>query len=163
MGAMAQAGCMEGGGVMGWVGAEGYEAGIPGYSMGAQMTILVGGSLPWPVSMVPLIPAVTPATVFTEGLLRVTPDWRALADRQRFRELLLQLSVLRLPPPLAPERTLLVGATHDAIVPARDVHRIAAHWPQTPVRWLPAGHVSAYLWHRPAMRRAIWDGFFGHR
>jgi hypothetical protein len=36
------------------------------------------------------------------------------------------------------------------------MERIAAHW-RCELRWLEAGHTSAFLFHRDEMRRAVVD------
>ncbi len=65
--------------------------------------------------------------------------------------------VTRLPPPAVPSAAIVVGARADAYVARASVAELAAHWPGAEVRWVPGGHVSAYLTQGDAFRSAIRD------
>lgn len=52
---------------------------------------------------------------------------------------------------------MLVGATDDAYVSPQSVKELAAHWPDSEVRWVKGGHVSAFLLQQPSFRLAIHD------
>ncbi|KAL3158180.1 hypothetical protein ABBQ32_011769 [Trebouxia sp. C0010 RCD-2024] len=65
--------------------------------------------------------------------------------------------VTRFQPPRCTRAAVLVGATEDAYVSAQSVQELAAHWPDSEVRWVKGGHVSAFLLQQPAFRQAITD------
>jgi dienelactone hydrolase len=137
---------------------------VAGYSMGGNMTAVAAATMPFGVAAVPMAPSASPAPVFTEGALRIWPALRALAAegedveaaRARLRAWLARFDATRLPPPRAPHAAIVVGTRADGFVPPREMERIAAHW-RCELRWLEAGHASAYLFHRGEMRRAVID------
>ena len=59
--------------------------------------------------------------------------------------------------PQQPKAAVIVGATNDAYVSGQSVRELAAHWPGSEVRWVPGGHVSAFLFQQPTFRQAILD------
>jgi dienelactone hydrolase len=137
---------------------------VAGYSMGGNMTAVAAATVPFSVAAVPMAPSASPAPVFTEGVLRVWPALRALAvdgegvegARARLRAWLERFDATRLPPPRAPQAAIVVGTRADGFVPPSEMERIAAHW-RCELRWLEAGHTSAFLFHRDEMRRAVVD------
>jgi dienelactone hydrolase len=137
---------------------------VAGYSMGGNLTAVVAATVPFGVAAVPMAPSASPASVFTEGALRIWPDLPALAvggedveaARERLRAWLLRFDATRLPPPRAPHAAIVVGTRADGFVPPREMERIAAHW-RCELRWLDAGHASALLFHRAALRQAVVD------
>lgn len=147
--------------LLAWARAEGYErVGVVGYSMGGQMAAMSAALAPWPVHVVAMAPAVTPASVFLDGPLRRDVAWAALGEQAvpRLRRVLTSLSVLGLPPVAAPHLATLVGTRHDAIVPPEDAIAIARHWRIAP-RWLEDGHVSAIALRPRALAQAVVDTF----
>jgi hypothetical protein len=135
--------------------------GITGYSMGGQLAAMVGASVPFPCAIVPVAAPCAPDSVLREGILHHLAEWSAIAAgsdpvaaRRALCEHLARFSVEKLPPPLAPQAAIVVGAAQDGIVPPRESERIARHW-GAELRWLPAGHVSAVLRYQGAMREAI--------
>ena len=159
--AMGRAVVRESHALLAWAGAQGYEArGVVGYSMGGQMAAMSAALAPWPVHVVAMAPAVTPASVFIDGPLRRDVAWDALRDggEARLEAVLRSLSVLSLPVVWAPSWATLVGTRHDAIVPPGDALAIARHW-GTSVRWLEDGHVSAIALRGHALSQAVIDTF----
>eukprot|EP00884_Botryococcus_braunii_P014706 jgi/Botrbrau1/23236/Bobra.0041s0072.2 len=65
--------------------------------------------------------------------------------------------VTRFPRPRRPDACILVGAQEDAYVSQESVRELAAHWPGCEIRWVPGGHVSAFLLQQGAFRSAIRD------
>lgn len=59
--------------------------------------------------------------------------------------------------PKQPSAAVLVGALEDAYVTRESIRELSAHWPGSRVRWVPGGHVSAFLLQQPAFRQAIAD------
>lgn len=51
----------------------------------------------------------------------------------------------------------MVAATDDAYVDRASVEQVAAYWPGSEVRWVPGGHVSAFLLCKQQFRQAIKD------
>jgi dienelactone hydrolase len=151
-------------GLLGYLRAEGHRPGIAGYSMGGQMALMTGASIPWPLPIVGMAPSASPVAVLTEGPLQRGVAWKALGGgdpagaRNRLREELGRISVLALPPPADPSRAIIVGTARDGFVPPREMEAIARHW-GAELRWIPAGHVSAVVFHRNALQQAMLDAF----
>jgi hypothetical protein len=140
--------------------------GVTGFSMGGQMSAMVGAAVPFPCAVVPIAATCSPDSVLSGGVLRHMAHWTALAakgeDAEAARTALCQhlsrFSVTTLPAPVEPDAAIVVGTAGDGIVPPAEMRRIAAHW-GAELRWLDAGHVSAVLRHQGAMRQAIADAF----
>ena len=164
---MASATIEEGRALLAWLRGVGHRRlGVAGYSMGGQMSAMVGASLPFPLAIAALAPSNTPATVFTEGLLSSHPRFDALARRgekpaqarEALRRLLLRFAVTSLPPPVEPGAAIVVANRRDGVVAPSDMERIAAHW-RCEICWLDTGHVGAVVLHRAALRRAVAAAF----
>jgi hypothetical protein len=140
--------------------------GVTGYSMGGQLAAMVGASVPFSCAVVPVAAPCSPASVLRHGVLHHVAEWRAIAGAGRDPEAareelcrhLARFSVTTLPPPVWPQAAIVVGTSGDGVVPPADQERVARHW-GAELRWLPAGHVSAVLGHRGAMREAIAEAF----
>ncbi|CAL8468337.1 g7877 [Coccomyxa elongata] len=94
--------------------------------------------------------------------LRFQRSQETLMARKRAQERLDKVletytDVTRFPRPQRPDAAVIVGAHNDAYVSAHSVRELAAHWPGSQVRWVPGGHVSAFLLQQPAFRKAILD------
>ncbi|HEU4382575.1 MAG TPA: alpha/beta hydrolase family protein [Anaeromyxobacteraceae bacterium] len=164
---MAAATVREGRSLLGWLERQGQgRLGVAGYSMGGQMAALVAATWPRPLAMAALAPSDSPASVFTEGLLRSHPRWDALRrpdgseDRARaeLRQLFLRYAVSSLEPPVEPRAAVVVANRLDGVVPPAEAERIARRW-GCELRWLEGGHVSGALVEQPALRRAVADAF----
>lgn len=162
---MATAAVREGRALLAWLEGAGHRRlGVTGYSMGGQMSAMVAATWPRPLAVAALAPSDSPASVFTEGLLRSHPRWDALRrpgeseDRARaeLRQLFLRYAVSTLPPPVEPRAAVVVANRLDGVVPPADAERIARRW-SCELRWLEGGHVSAVIFDQPAMRRALAD------
>jgi pimeloyl-ACP methyl ester carboxylesterase len=151
-------------GLLGYVRAQGHRPGVAGYSMGGQLALMTGASMPWSMPIVGMAPTASPVAVLTEGPLRKGIAWEALGGGDsaralnRVREELRPLSVLALPPPVDPSKAIIVGTAQDGFVPPREMEAIAHHW-GAELRWIPAGHVSAIVFHRRALQQAMLDAF----
>lgn len=166
---MASAAVREGRSLLGWLEGRGHRRlGVAGYSMGGQMSALVAATWPGPLALAALAPSDSPASVFTEGLLKTHPRWDALRrprgseDRARaeLRQLFLRYAVSSLAPPAEPRAAVVVANRQDGVVPPADAERIARRW-GCELRWLEGGHVSAVVLEQAAMRRAVADAFAG--
>jgi dienelactone hydrolase len=140
--------------------------GVTGYSMGGQLSAMVGASMPFPVAVVPVAAPCSPSSVLREGVLHHVAEWEAIAGRGGSVEAarktlcahLSRFSVTTIPPPVWPGAAIVVGTQGDGVVPPADQQRIARHW-GAELRWLSAGHVSAVLRHQGEMRAAVVDAF----
>jgi hypothetical protein len=143
--------------------------GVSGYSMGGFMAALVAALSKEPVAVAALAAGTTPAPVFTRGLLSRSVAFRALGEghggeegaRLRLASLFGLADVSRLSPPVRPEAAVVVGFLRDGYVAREDTAALHAHWPKSTLRWVDAGHVSALLFHREALRTAVADALDG--
>lgn len=94
-------------------------------------------------------------------LSRLWTDRNSMAakDAKRRLEQVLETytDVTRFPCPKQPGAAVFVGAQEDAYVTRESIQELAAHWPGSEVRWVPGGHVSAFLLQQQAFRGAISD------
>ena len=140
---------------------DGYRLGVSGYSMGGNIAALISASTPFPVATAPLAASHSPAPVFTEGVLRYSVDWAALAGESRglLAGVLGDASVLHLDPPTHTRTAVLVAASGDGYIPRRATEALHRHWPGSELRWQRAGHATLLWRHRPVLARAIRDSF----
>ena len=152
--------------LLGWLGTTRYlHRAVAGYSMGGFMAALVAALTPEPLAVAALAAGTTPAPVFTQGLLSRSIDFHALGAtvggpdraRERLAALFGSADAVRLPAPVRPDTAVIVGCTADGYVSDANTHALHAHWPGSRERWLEAGHVSAVLTHRRALRQAVVD------
>ncbi|MET0406491.1 MAG: alpha/beta hydrolase family protein [Cystobacter sp.] len=165
---MFRATAVEATALLGWLLARGHpKVGISGYSMGGSVAAYAAALFPLPVAVIPLAPAHSAAPVFTEGVLSALPDWETLgkplgsteAARERLATLLSALATTALPPLPQPRRAILMAARQDGFVPAASTLRMLQHWRGAELRYLPGGHLSAFVTGRGAIVRAILDAF----
>ncbi len=134
---------------------------VTGYSMGGAMAALAGSLVRRPIAALPMAATLTPATIYTEGLLSRSVAFHALgptADegRRRLADLFATADMSRFPPPLARDAAIVVGARADGFVAPEGTTRLARHW-GAELRWVRGGHASALFTARRAMRRAALD------
>ena len=165
---MFRATAVEATALLGWLLARGHtKVGISGYSMGGSIAAYAAALFPLPVAVIPLAAAHSSAPIFTEGVLSALPDWAVLgqslggpeAARQRLREVLSAAATTELPPLPQPKRAILLAARQDGYVPAASTLRLLQHWRGAELRYLPGGHLSAFVTGRGAIVRAILDAF----
>lgn len=165
---MFRATAVEATALLGWLLARGHpKVGISGYSMGGSIAAYAAALFPLPAAVIPLAAAHSSAPVFTEGVLSAVPDWEALgrttggpeAARQRLAELLSAAATTALPPLSNPRRAILVAARKDGFVPSASTLRLLQHWRGAELRYLPGGHVSAFITGRRAIIEAIREAF----
>lgn len=61
------------------------------------------------------------------------------------------------PVPKTPHAAVIVAATDDAYVARWSPEALHRHWEGSDLRLVPGGHVSSFIVHQPAFRRAILD------
>ncbi|OVA04819.1 Protein of unknown function DUF2048 [Macleaya cordata] len=157
-----------------WLDAEeGFgKTGVCGLSMGGVHAAMVGSLHPTPVATLPFLSPHSAVVAFCEGILKHATAWDALREdlavqqaamtleevRERMRSVLSLTDVTRFPIPKNPEATIFVAATDDGYIPKHSVLELQRAWPGSEVRWVTGGHVSSFLLHNDAFRKAIIDG-----
>lgn len=137
---------------------------VTGYSMGGFMAALTATRCNFPIAAIPCAAGLSPAPVFVEGVLSRSIEWGSLSKssgsealaRARLREILHAVADYLVDAP-KPKSAILVAAKDDGFVNHRDVQALAEAWPHAELRWLPGGHVTAYVRHQAVMRKAIAD------
>lgn len=151
-----------------WLGGRGFRRlGVTGISMGGHMAASVAALWPGPLAVAPCIAPHSAQVVFTEGLLSEHCDWEALDGTSfgpaeavsRTRELLGVTDLRRFRAPAEPRSAVLVSARNDAYIPAWSPQALHEHWTGSSLRWLDAGHVTAFLFKRKAFQDAVADAF----
>lgn len=155
--------------LLGWLLARGHpKVGVSGYSMGGSLAAYAAALFPLPAAVVPITTAHSAAPVYTEGVLSALPDWETLgrtsggpeAARQRLAEVLNKAASIDALPPLSnPQRAILVAARADGFVPSSSTLRLLQHWRGAELRYMPGGHLSAFLTGQGTMLRALLDAF----
>jgi dienelactone hydrolase len=149
--------------LLAWLRSRGHgKIGITGYSMGGYVAALAGVFFPEDIAVTPCATGISPASVFTEGLLSRYVDWPRLAAdtgdvpaaKRRLAELLERAALRRLGPPRRPDAAILVAAERDGYIDPHSVHALRDHWPGSTLRWVDSGHISTFL----LQRRALADG-----
>jgi len=138
---------------------------VAGYSMGGHMAAITAAVCPFPLACAALATGASAAPIYTQGLLSWSIDLDALAGeshlqsaaRQRLHRLIEAADVTHHAPPVRPDAAVLVGCARDGYILRTEIQRLHGHWPGSILRWLPAGHVTALITGRPALRNAIVD------
>ncbi|QSQ22342.1 alpha/beta hydrolase family protein [Pyxidicoccus parkwayensis] len=149
-----------------WLSDEGYERlGIAGYSMGGYMAALTAALFPEPLAVAALAAGASPVPVFTRGLLSWSIAFAELDGarrdaeqaRQRLGHIFDLANLTKFPPPPQPGAAILLACRKDGFVPADETRALHAHWKESELRWVNAGHVSAILTERNALCAAVRD------
>ncbi|GFP97257.1 uncharacterized protein c4orf29 homolog [Phtheirospermum japonicum] len=158
-----------------WLESEaGYgKMGICGLSMGGVHAAMVGSLHPTPIATLPFLSPHSAVVAFCEGVLKHATAWEALKKdlsmhkeaamtleqvREHMRNVLSLTDVTRFPRPKNPDAVIFVAATDDGYIPKHSVLELQKAWPGSEVRWVSGGHVSSFLLHNGAFRKAIVDG-----
>ncbi|KAJ4972362.1 hypothetical protein NE237_005461 [Protea cynaroides] len=148
------------------------KTGICGLSMGGVHAAMVGSLHPTPVATFPFLSPHSAVVAFCEGILKHATAWEVLREdgtaqrtamtheevRERMRTVLSLTDVTRFPIPKNPKAVIFVAATDDGYIPKHSVLELQKAWPGSEVRWVTGGHVSSFLLHNDAFRKAIVDG-----
>lgn len=158
---MSAATVAESSGLLWWARGRGYQKlCIAGYSMGGYMACVTAAVTPFDVGIVAMAAGASARHTFTETLFAQSIAFKALGeDRARLAAVIDKGSVRHLPTPPRTDAAVLVGCQLDGFVPKADVEALAAAWPKASLRWVPAGHISALVWQRAALRQAAVDAF----
>lgn len=134
-----------------------------GVSMGGQLAFTAAALDPHPSAVAALIPAHAASAVYLHGLISHTLAWDTLAAqlggstqdaREHLERTLGYADVRRFPALPCPRAAAVVAADRDAFVPPWSTQLLAQHYPHAHTRWLPTGHVGAFILHRRALLRA---------
>ncbi len=139
-----------------------HTMGVAGYSMGGNISALVGAAAGFPVAMAPLAPSHSPGPVFLEGVISRGIQWSALggvSERGKLTEALGSVSVLRLPTPEWASAAVLVAGRSDGFVPSAATRQLHEHWVGSELRIIGGGHATMLVRQRPAFAEAIADSF----
>lgn len=125
--------------------------GVAGFSMGAAHAGAVAALDPaGPPTLLSAV-AYTSTVPFLDGALRPFIAWSALGGEEagsaRLRELLGQISLLRLPTPARPDRIVLLAGRHDRYIDPAAVERLAAAW-RVEIGWRPHDHAGLWFFDR---------------
>jgi len=147
-----------------WLIKEGYELQVAcGVSMGGHIAAKVANFSSQPIGCVAFIAPHSAEAVYLEGLLKnyvawdvLEKEWREkLPAGQFFREVLSKTDIREVPPSHPMEKAVIIGALNDAYIPRKSVLILHRHWPDAKLRWVPGGHVSAFIRHRKTMIDAL--------
>jgi hypothetical protein len=139
-----------------------YRMGVSGYSMGGNISALIGATAGFPVAMAPLAASHSPGPVFLDGVISRGIQWEALGGRGQeplLRKALSSVSVLELPAPPWASTAVLVAGRSDGFIPRKATERLHHHWPGSELRWRYGGHATLLWRQRPLLAAAIADSF----
>ncbi len=148
-----------------WLAAGGCERiAVTGYSMGGAMAALTGTFVRRAIAVVPIAAGLSPAPIYTEGLLSRSVDFDAIGRdcggvehaRDALAAVFDAASLAKAAPPVATEAAIVVACRRDGYVFAEQSEALAARW-NCELRFVDAGHVSAIFTGRGAMRGAVRD------
>jgi hypothetical protein len=138
---------------------------VAGYSMGGHMAAITAAVSQFPVACAALATGASAAPIYTRGLLSWSVNLEALAvepglqlaAKERLHLFIEAADVTRHPPPRRADAAVVVGCIRDGYILANEVKRLHKYWPGSALRWLPAGHVTAQMFFRGALRDAVAD------
>lgn len=153
----------EGRALLRWLRDQGHpQIGVSGFSQGGFLATAIGALEDHPVAIVPLGAGLSPSQGLIDGPLGTAIAWDALGGaegKERYRELVEQLSARHHPRPNRLDATILLGAEDDVIISPDNVQALADHWEGAELRWLPGGHFQARVASERDIRQAIEDAF----
>jgi hypothetical protein len=136
---------------------------VTGYSMGGHMAAITAAVSPFPVACAALATGASASTIYTRGLLSWSVDLdglgggshRRAAARERLGQLFDVADITRYPLPVRVDAAVIAACTRDGYVPSSETQRLHQHWRGSILRRIPAGHFSALVTHRPALRDCV--------
>jgi hypothetical protein len=138
---------------------------VAGYSMGGHMAALTAAVSPFPLACAALATGASAAPIYTQGLLSWSVNLEALAGepglqlaaKERLHLLIEGADLTRRTPPVRADASIIVGCMRDGYILASEIERLHQHWSGSVLRWLPAGHATALMFARSALRDAVAD------
>ena len=136
---------------------------VAGYSMGGHMAAITAAVTPFPVACAALATGASAAPIYTKGLLSWSVNLNALTAepgqqsvaRERLHRFIEAADLTRHAPPIRVNAAVVVGGIRDGYILAEETERLHQHWTGSTLHWLPAGHVTAVMFFRPALRDAV--------
>jgi pimeloyl-ACP methyl ester carboxylesterase len=134
---------------------------VAGYSMGAYMASLVAVRTPFAVGVVALAGGDSARDIYTRSLLSLSIDFHRLgqgdaeAARARLGDFYHRTRLSLRAPPLRPDAAVVLGARRDGYIPPRETEALHRHWRGSTLLEVDAGHISAVLTGRRALREAV--------
>jgi hypothetical protein len=136
---------------------------VAGYSMGGHMAAITAAVTPLPVACAALATGASAAPIYTKGLLSWSVNLDALAAkpgqqlaaRERLHLLIEAGDLTRHDPPMRADAAVVVGGVRDGYIMPEETQRLHQYWSGSTLRWLSAGHVTALIFFRGALRDAV--------
>jgi pimeloyl-ACP methyl ester carboxylesterase len=136
---------------------------VAGYSMGGHMAAITAAVSPLPVACAALATGASASSIYTQGLLSWSVDLDTLGGgtagrskaKERLRELFDVADVTRYRPPVRVDAAVVSGCTADGYVLPSETERLYRHWLGSTLRLIRAGHFSALLTSRHALRGCV--------
>ena len=138
---------------------------VAGYSMGGHMAAITAAVSPFPLACAAMAAGASGSSVYTRGLLSWSVDFIALgggatqqaAAQSRLQQLFSVADVTSFPAPMRSDAAVIAGCKRDGYVLRSETERLHRHWPGSTLRWIPAGHFSALVSSRRALRDCVAD------
>ncbi len=131
---------------------------IAGYSMGGHMAALTAAVSPIPIACAALATGASASAIYTRGLLSCSVDLDTLGGepaRQRLRELFDVADLTNFPPPIRADAAVVSGCTRDGYVLPGETERLHDYWQGSELCRVNAGHFSALMTQRRALRACV--------
>jgi hypothetical protein len=131
---------------------------VAGYSMGGHMAALTAAVSPVPVACAALATGASASAIYTRGLLSWSVDLNTLGGevaRQRLRALFDLADLTNFPPPIRVDAAVVSGCTRDGYVLPGETERLHEYWQGSELCWINAGHFSALMSQRRALRACV--------
>jgi len=136
---------------------------VAGYSMGGHMAAITAAVSPEPVVCAALATGASASAIYTRGLLSWSVDFDALGGgvggraeaEEHLRKLFDTVDITNFRPPLRVDAAVVSGCTGDGYVLPSETERLHRHWKGSTLRWIHAGHFSALLTCRHALRDCV--------
>jgi len=132
---------------------------VAGYSMGGHMAAITAAVAPMPLACAAMATGASASAIYTRGLLSRSVDFETLGGeaRTRLRELFDVADITNFRPPNRVDATVVSGCIRDGYVLASETERLHSHWKGSSLRWVEAGHFSALVTQRRALRACVED------
>jgi len=130
---------------------------VAGYSMGGHLAAITAAVSPFPVACAALATGASASAIYTQGLLSRSVDFKTLGSeaRDRLHRLFDVADITHYPLPVRVDAAVISGCTRDGYVLPQETERLHCHWRGSTLRWIEAGHFSALLTRRQALRACV--------
>lgn len=131
---------------------------VAGYSMGGHMAAITAAVSPSPVACAALASGASASAIYTRGLLARSVDFVALGGKEaraRLQTVFDAADITNFRPPIRPDVAVVSGCVRDGYVLPSETERLHRHWKGSELRWIDAGHFSALITHRRALRACV--------